>query len=122
MNSPTVLLQRNDSLDGLLIAWGLFYLVGGVLSITAVAVRKVKTVSRVVALWYFEIAGLSLIITANLIYAYTLLRTGLVNEEYNVVALSFVISAFASSLIARAVEAFKFAKILASVTRKKDEK
>lgn len=90
--------------------WALFYLVGGLTSSTAVIVRK--RARNTAPLWYFEIAGISLIIAANLIYAYALYRTGLATEEYQVYGAAVLVVALSVVLFHVAWETVKHVRTL----------
>lgn len=115
LNTPALSLSDETEYGSLVTVWGLFYLLGGLISLISVSLRGV--IKNSVSLWYFETSGLSLSITANLVYAYTLMRTGIIYEEFNVVAASLIISAFAASLISRTIEALRFVKILTTAAR-----
>lgn len=115
LNSPPLSLVEETEYGSLVVAWGLFYLLGGLFSLVSVSLRgKFK---NNISLWYFEIAGLALSITANLVYGYALMRTGIIYQEFNVVAVSLIISAFAASLISRSIEALRFTQILKTAAR-----
>lgn len=115
LNYPSLQLTREDTYGSLVVLWGVFYLLGGFVSIVSTALRAKFTNN--LSLWYFEIAGLALSITANLVYTYALFKVGLTYNEFNVVAVSMVVAAFASSLVGRSLEALQYVKILRTADR-----
>jgi len=106
----------NEATDyaGLSLAWSLFYIVGGVTSAVSITARR--WVKNGLALWYFETAGLALLVTANFVYAYALARTGFQLADIAIVAVSLVITAFSSGLIARSIETLRLIKIMRGTT------
>lgn len=115
LNYPSLQLTREDTYGSLVALWGVFYLLGGFVSVASTALRAKFTNN--VSLWYFEISGLALSITANLVYTYALFKVGLTYNEFNVVAVSMVVAAFASSLVGRSLEALQYVKILKTADR-----
>lgn len=115
LNYPSLQLTREDTYGSLVALWGVFYLLGGFVSVASTALRAKFTNN--VSLWYFEISGLALSITANLVYTYALFKVGLTYNEFNVVAVSMVVAAFASSLVGRSLEALQYVKILRTADR-----
>ena len=118
LNTPALSLDEQAEYNALVVLWGVFYMAGGGIALLSVAARYFFKLG--VALWYFEVAGIALAITANLIYAYALFKSGIFYQEYNVVALAFIVTAFTSSLISRCIEALKFIKILKTAAAKLD--
>jgi hypothetical protein len=116
LQTPPLALDRSATYNTLLIVWALFYIAGPTIALTSVAIRVLQRTKHLVALWHFEMSGLYLIVAANLVYSYALLRTGLFYEEYNVVAFSLVISAFASSFISRIVDAWQLVRAVNKVS------
>lgn len=115
LQAPPVSLEY-AAYQSLLLVWSIFYIVGPTIALTAVAIRTIKKIKHVAALWHFEVAGLYLIVAANLVYAYALLRTGLSLGEYNLIAFSLVINAFASSFIGRIFDARQLIKAVNGVS------
>lgn len=118
LNTPALSLDKETDYSALVTLWGVFYMAGGGISLASVIARHFLKLG--VALWYFEVAGIALTITANLIYAYALFKTGFFYQEYNVVALAFIVTAFTASLISRCIEALKFIRILKAAAAKLD--
>jgi hypothetical protein len=110
INTPSITLAEETGYNALLYVWGVFYIAGSVVALAAVIARNY--VKSKTALWYFETSGLALVITANCVYGYVLLRSGFFYGEYNIVALGLVVSAFTASLVARCIEVLRFIKIL----------
>jgi hypothetical protein len=115
LQAPPVSLV-DSTYTSLLIVWSLFYIVGPSISLISMGVRLFTRVKHVTAWWHFEVSGLYLIVSANLVYSYALLRAGLAAEEYNLIAFSLVISAFASSFIGRIMDAYKLIRAVNAVT------
>ena len=115
LQSPPVTLEGTTEYGQLLVLWAAFYIVGPVISLTSIGIRTFRKVNHVVALWHFEISGLYLIVAANLIYSYALLRTGLFFGEVNLIAFSLVISAFAASFIGRIIDNLRLVRAVGTV-------
>lgn len=115
LQAPPVSLA-DSTYSSLLVVWSLFYIVGPTVALTSIAIRTLKHTKHITALWHFEIAGLSLVVAANLVYSYALLRLGLAEGEYNLIAFSLVISAFASSFIGRGIDVWKLVKAVNTVS------
>lgn len=115
VQAPPVSLA-DSTYASLLVVWSLFYIVGPSIALASVSVRALRKVKHIAALWHFEMAGLYLIVAANLVYAYALLRTGLFLGELNLVAFSLVINAFASSFIGRIIDVLKLVKAVNRVS------
>jgi hypothetical protein len=113
--TPSLVLAEAADYNELLTVWGLFYLVGGLVSTTSLLSRSFLRKS--IALWYFEVSGLALIITANIVYAYALGQTGLYYREANIVALGLVLIGFSAGLVARCIETLRLVKLLGEVHR-----
>lgn len=116
LETPPLGLAENTNYNTLLVIWALFYTVGASVALTTVIMRATLKVKHIASLWHFEIAGLSLIVAANLIYSYALMRTGLYYHEYNVVAFSLVISAFAASFIGRIIDTLRLIRAVNRVS------
>ena len=112
LNTPPVGLEQARTYDALLVIWSLFYIIGSFVSLIAVMARAGLKIKHITALWYFEVAGLCLIVAANLVYSYALLRVGLYQQENNIIAFSLIISAFAASFIGRIVDVFKLIRVV----------
>lgn len=108
--APSPVLQEVSAYQSTVIIWALFYLVGGLTAAACIIVRKF--IQNTLPLWYFEIGGISLIITANVIYAYAIAQTAVMFDNSNVLAAAFVILAFAGGLVARCVETFRLVTAL----------
>lgn len=117
---PSPTLAEVGAYDATIIVWSLFYTVGGILAATSIVLRKFVT--NTLPLWYFEIAGICLIITANLVYAYALAETSLQFAEPNVLAASIIVLGFAGGLIARVIETLRFTKNLKKYSNGEDKK
>lgn len=111
--TPSLVLAEATDYGELVLVWGMFYLLGGLTSASSLLARAWMRNS--VPLWYFETAGIALIVTANLVYAYALARTGFYYQEYNIIALAFVLAAYSAGLVARCVETLRFVRILTGV-------
>lgn len=116
---PPLILAEATNYEALLLVWGVFYLVGGVVSAVSLILRRFFKKS--IPLWYFETSGIALVITANFVYAYALVVTGLYYNEYNIVALAFILAAFAFGLIARSLETLSLIRILQGPLVRKHE-
>ena len=106
--SPTVG-EATEATEALV--WGAFYVTGGAISALAAGIRPFM-LRRITSLWYFEISGISLIISANLVYAYSLYHTSLTSGEINEIALSAILLAFSLALVARSVEILSLIRYL----------
>lgn len=122
LETPPPTLTDSSAYSSLLTVWAMFYIAGGTVALTATALRIRRKIKHLASLWHFEIAGLSLIVAANLIYSYALLRVGLNGGEYNYIALSLVISAFASSFVGRVFDALKLIKAVNAVSLPREDK
>lgn len=114
LQAPPVTLA-DSTYASLLIIWSIFYIVGPSVALLSVAVKATRKIKHITALWHFEMAGLYLIVAANLVYSYALLRTGLFFGEYNLVAFSLVINAFAASFIGRIIDVWKLVRAVNGV-------
>lgn len=83
--------------------WGSFYLVGGIISTVATILRPAM-LGRISSLWFFEVAGASLIITANLIYTYAMYVVGSSTGRPGLFAIATITLGLAVSMVARCVE------------------
>lgn len=107
---PPLILAETTNYGVLIWVWGVFYLVGGLIAATSLLSRRLFKNS--IPLWYFETAGIALVITANFVYAFSLVIAGLYYNEYNIIALAFVLAAFSFGLIARSLETLSLIRIL----------
>jgi hypothetical protein len=87
---------------GLAFIWGLFYLVGGATSALGVIVRLLR--GSLLATWYFELAGLALLVFASLAYSVALAQLAVSIDEMGVLGTSLVVLALATSLSLRIAE------------------
>lgn len=110
VTTPSPTLRQVTAYGATVLIWGLFYLIGGTLSSVSLLLRR--WVANTAPFWYFEIAGLCLIIAANFVYAYALFEAARQFGEFNVFALALVILAFSSGLIARAIETLRLIRVL----------
>lgn len=110
VTTPSPVLRQVTVYSATVLIWGLFYLLGGAISSLSLLLRR--WVTNTAPFWYFEIAGLCLIIAANFVYAYALFDTARQFGEFNVFALSLIILAFSSGLIARVVETLRLIRTL----------
>jgi hypothetical protein len=116
LETPPLSLQDSSAYNALITIWALFYVGGSGVAFLSVIGRTFLKVKNLTALWQFEIAGLSLIVVANLFYSYALLRTGLYYQEYNVVAFALVISAFAASFVGRVIDTLRLIRVVNNVS------
>lgn len=110
LQAPALSLAEETEYNALVKIWSSFYIAGGVFAAVSAVSRLISR--RLVSFWYFEVGGLMLLISANLVYGYALFRSGIIYNEFNVLALSLVIFAFTGSLIARTKDAYRYAKVL----------
>ena len=105
--------QAVETLSGtplIVLTWGLFYVIGGFLAAFCVVARKF--VKNTTPLWYFEVAGISLVVAANFVFAYALANGAMASGQFNVLAAALVILAFSGGLIARSVETLRLVSVL----------
>jgi hypothetical protein len=114
--TPSLVLAESTDYSQLVVIWGLFYLVGGLVSVVALLSRGTFFKNNI-SLWYFEVSGIALSVTANLVYAYALAKTGFFYGEPNIVALALILLAFSSGLIARCIETLRLVRILVKMSR-----
>lgn len=107
---PSETLSTVTAYDATVVIWGLFYVVGGSFAATCLVARRFVT--NTVPLWYFEVAGIALIIAANLVYAYAIAQTAIQFGESNILAAAFIVLAFAGGLVARSIETLRLVKTL----------
>lgn len=110
ISTPSPVLRQISVYGATVFIWGLFYLLGGLISSLSLLLRR--WVVNTAPFWYFEIAGLCLIVAANCVYAYALFETARAFGEFNIVALSLVILAFSLGLIARVIETLRLVRTL----------
>lgn len=99
--------------------WGGFYVVGGVVAGLSLGIRTTR--SNLIATWFFEIAGLSLLVAATIVYAVALFDAAFKLDSFQVAAVATVVLAFASSLGIRAAEAFEIVRIVRKYAKHFDE-
>lgn len=122
LQTPPVTLS-DTTYSSLLVVWSLFYVVGPAVALISIGIRTFRKIKHMAALWHFEVAGLYLVVAANLVYSYALLRTGIFLGEYNLIAFSLVINAFASSFIGRIIDVYRLVRAVNNVSLdRKDEK
>lgn len=107
---PSTTLAEVASYHSTLVVWGLFYLIGGLSAAGCIIARKFVT--NTLPLWYFEIAGISLIVSANIVYAYALAQTAMQLGELNILAAAIIVLGFAGGLIARIIETLRLARTI----------
>jgi hypothetical protein len=115
--SPTVDEASTASVET--VVWGAFYVAGGAVAALAAGIRPFM-LRRITSLWYFEISGISLIISANLVYAYSLYHTSLETGYINQIALAAVLIAFSLALVARSVEVLSLIRYLSQYASNDD--
>lgn len=116
--APSIVLAEATDYNDLTVVWGLFYLCGGAVAAASLIARQFYRIFKNrISLWYFETSGLSLVITANIVYAYTLVRAGLFYDESNLIALGLVLISFSSGLVARVIETRRLIKILVKMSK-----
>lgn len=115
---PSETLSQVQTYDASLVVWAMFYLVGGLFAAACIILRRF--VKNTIPLWYFEIAGISLIVAANLVYAYAIATVALQFQEYTILAASFVVLAFAGGLVARSLETLRLVKMIQQYTKDKN--
>jgi hypothetical protein len=115
LGTPSLVLEDATEYNQLLVTWGLFYLAGGLIASLSLITRLFMRNS--IALWYFEMSGIALVVTANFVYAYALARSGLYYHEGNIIAFALVILSFSFGLVARSVETFRLVRILTKAAK-----
>lgn len=117
IGTPSLVLADSTEYNQLILIWGLFYLIGGLVS--AISLLGRGLLKNNISLWYFETSGIALTVTANLVYAYALGRSGIHYHEGNIIALSMILIAFSAGLVARCVETLRLVRILTGVVKGK---
>jgi|SRR5690606_30878787 len=97
--------------DSEALIWGLFYLAGGLIAAIFTGLRPIL-LTKITPLWYFEVAGISLIVSANLVHMYALYEIALMTGQVNLLALAAVIIAYTLTLIGRCVEVLSLIRYL----------
>lgn len=82
--------------------WSGFLIIGGLTAASAVAARK--KYGHTVALIYFEMAGLALLIAAISAYSYALFESAALDDNFRTAGLGIVVFSFALSLLIRTLE------------------
>src|SRR5690606_24889232 len=91
--------------------WGLFYLVGGLIAAVFTGLRPIL-LTKITPLWYFEVSGISLIISANLVHMYALYEASILTGQVNLLALGAILIAYTLSLAGRCVEVLSLIRYL----------
>lgn len=117
---PSPTLAEVGAYEATIVIWSLFYVVGGILAATSITLRKF--VSKTLPLWYFEIAGIASIVTANLLYAYALADTAFQFGELNVLAAAIIVLGFAGGLTGRIIETLRLTRYLKKYSNGEDDK
>lgn len=99
--------------------FGAFFALGGFTGLVSVLARKLFR-ANAVATWYFEMAGLFLIITADCIYAYSLCTRGLQTNDINTFALGLLFVGISLMTATRLLETRGLVKQASQVEREKD--
>lgn len=99
------------SQDAEALIWGLFYMFGGLIAAVFTGLRPLL-LTRITPLWYFEVAGISLIISANLIYMYALYELAIIAGHVNLLALGAIMVAYSLTLVGRCVEVLSLIRYL----------
>lgn len=108
--APSLPVGEVATTQATLVLWSLFYVVGGALSAFCIIARRF--VRNAIALWYFEVGGLSLVVAANMVYSYALASSAISSGAFNSLATSLVILAFSGGLIARSIETLRLVRTL----------
>lgn len=107
---PSPMLAQIVEYRSTMVVWSLFYVIGGLTAAISIVLRSI--VKNTIPLWHFEIAGMSLIVVANLVYAYALAQTAFELQEFNILATAIIILGFAAGFVARSVETLRLVKTL----------
>ena len=107
--TPLSSVRDTVSLALLVKVWGAFFLLGGTTASLAITMRWIKT--SALGWWYIEIAGICLLATSSLIYASVLAQVVLETHNINIAGLLCLILGLSSSLIERAWDAYRIAKL-----------
>lgn len=94
LTSPPGSFLRVGVYPSLYLVWGVFYLLGALVGIISVLLKK-YTQLNIKAGVYFELAGLVLIATAHIIYAYALISLSYIFTELSVTAVALLVTGFA---------------------------
>lgn len=90
--------------------WGCFFTVGGIVAGVSLGVRTART--NLLAMWYFEIAGLSLLVAATAVYAFALFDAAFQYNNLQIGGIGVVVLSFAASLSIRVAEAIEIVQRL----------
>lgn len=107
---PSTTLAEVAAYHTTIIVWGLFYIIGGLSAASCILSRRF--VKNTLPLWYFEVAGVSLIVSANVVYAYALAQTAMQFNELSILAAAVIVLGFAGGLIARIIETLRLARAI----------
>lgn len=108
--SPLQSVETAMQIPVLVRVWGLFFLVGGLVSFVALYARTAEG-GRILGWWYIEISGICLLAAATLIYAAVVVGVFAVSGQMHLLALVGLVLALSSSLIDRAVDAWRHVKL-----------
>ena len=89
--------------------WGGFFLVGGVVAFASLVARITK--GPALGWWYIEISGICLLTTSTFIYASVIIALVVLGGGMHLLALASLVLGLASSLIGRAIDAYRIAKL-----------
>lgn len=99
--------------------FGAFFALGGFTALVSTLARKLFK-ANAIATWYFEMAGLFLIISANIIYAYSLCTRGVQTNDINTFALGLLFIGISLMTVTRLLETRKLLTQANKVEREKD--
>lgn len=99
--------------------FGAFFAIGGFTSLLSIIARKWFKIG-VVPTWYFEMAGLFLIISASTIYSYSLCNRGIQTGDLNVFALGVLFVGVSFEMIGKLIETNSYVKWYKISERAKD--
>ena len=109
MFSPLQSISHAFALPVLVRVWGAFFLIGGVTAFVSLFTRIVR--GPAVGWWYIEISGICLLATSTFIYSSVIIAIVISSRDANLAGLACLVLGLASSLIGRAVDAWKIAKL-----------
>lgn len=108
--SPTNSILSAAQSESLSRTWGAFYFIGGITAASAVYSRLKH--ANTLATWFFEVAGLALLVIANLIYFTALLKLATSTENLSSLGSALVVLTLASSLSVRVGESLEIIMII----------
>lgn len=90
--APSSAFDTVDVYRILSLVWGIFYILGGLVATSSLVMSWFRRFRRrQIMLNFFEISGLTLILTSNVVYSVILLYSGIVRYEHNVIAAALII-------------------------------